>query len=231
MTVTPCMPIEELATGAELPTTDPRRAHVAQCPRCGALLDAYARFIEPGAEADAPHVAHADARLSAFLARTIGAAPEAVRTPTRTSWWAARFAPAMRPAFGFVVAAIVLGGIVVWPRLAEYGPAEVLRGGSTDPNAPALHVRSAGLGVDGLHLAWNAVPGADAYEVRVYSERLDEIARLNANGDTVLTVSPSALPFRPAAGQSLLVRVDARARGELLASSPPTPLAVSSLPD
>jgi len=236
MTVTPCLPLEELALVAELPASDPRRAHVATCPRCGALVDAYTRFAEPGADADAPHVAAADARLSEFLAKTIGVAPAAAPAPTlrpapRESWWAALFAPAMRPALGFVVAAIVLGGIVVWPRLAEHGPTDTLRGGPRHPDAPTLLVRSAGLHVDGLHIAWSAVPGADAYEVRVFSDGLAEIARLDANGDTVLTVPPSALPFRASPGQSLLVRVDARAHGTVIASSAPTPLMVGSTPD
>jgi hypothetical protein len=241
MTVTPCLPLEDLALVAELPAIDPRRAHVAQCPRCGALLDAYARFLDPGADAAAPHVAHADARLSDFLARTIGVAPDAASAPVvtaapprparRTSWWAGLFAPAMRPALGFVVAAIVLGGIVVWPRLAEHGPGDTLRGGSPDLDTSALRIRAAGLGVDGLHVAWNAVPGADAYEVRVYSEGLAEIARLDASGDTVLTVSPPMLPVRASPGQSLLVQVDARARGAVIASSAPTPLTVGPTPD
>lgn len=239
MTVTPCMPVEELATVAELPATDPRRAHVAQCPRCGALLDAYARFMDPGADAALPHVAAADARLSAFLARTIGApsepdpAPHApLRATPRTSWWAALFAPALRPALGLVVAAIVVGGVVLWPRHAEHDPSQVLRGGSSDANAPMLRVRSAGLDVDGLHVSWNAVPGADTYEVRVYSDRLEELAYRSVRGDSALDVPASELDFRPVAGQALLVRVDARDEGgKVVTSSPPTPFKVSTLPD
>ncbi len=243
MTVSPCIPLEELAAVADLPATDPRRAHVAQCPRCGSLLDAYARFLEPGEAADAAHVAQADARLSEFLARTIGVAPSpaapaqparapvAPRSKPGASWWAALFAPAMRPALGFVVAAIVLGGVVVWPRLAGHRPSDALRGGSRNAPVAALEVRAADLGPAGLRVAWASVAGADAYEVRVYSESLAEIARLDANGDTVLTVSPSALPFRPQPGQSLLVRVDARRQGEVLASSPPLPLSIATTPD
>jgi hypothetical protein len=241
VTVSPCIPLEELAVLAELPASDPRRAHVAQCPRCGALLDAYARFLEPGADADAAHVAAADVRLSEFLARTIGApaspaaapapARATARTEPRTSWWSALFAPAMRPALGFVVAAIVLGGIVVWPRRAGRGPVDTLRGGSQRAAVPTLRITDATLGVAGLRLAWDPVADADAYEVRVYSDALAEIARLNANGDTMLIVPPSALPFRPVPGQSLLVRVDARRHGEVIASSPPLPLSVALNPD
>jgi len=234
VTVTPCIPLEELAAVAELPASDPRRAHVAQCPRCGALLDAYARFLEPGAEADAAHVAAADTRLSEFLARTLGAPAPArapARTAPRTSWWAALFAPAMRPALGFVMAAIVLGGIVVWPRLAGRGPADALRGGSQRATVPTLRITDATLGVAGLRMAWESVADADAYEVRIYSDALAEIARLNANGDTMLIVPPSELSFRPVPGQPLLVRVDARRHGEVIASSPPIPLSVTTTPD
>ncbi len=237
MTVTPCMPLEELATVAELPATDPRRAHVAQCPRCGALLDAYARFMDPGADAEATHVARADARLSDFLARTIGAPAESVPAPAPrhtapdASWWSALFAPALRPALGLVVAAIVVGGVVLWPRHAEHDPSQVLRGGPSDANAPVLRVRSAGLDVDGLHVAWNAVPGADDYEVRIYSDRLEEMAYRSVRGDSALDVPAAELDFRPIAGQALLVRIDARGGGRLLTSSPPTPFKVSTLPD
>jgi hypothetical protein len=241
VTVTPCIPLEELAAVADLPASDPRRAHVAQCPRCGALLDAYARFLEPGAEADAAPVGAADVRLSEFLARTIGvpatpaATPAPARAPARTapraSWWAALFAPAMRPALGFVVAAIVLGGIVVWPRLAGRGPTDALRGGSQRTAVLTLRITDATLGVEGLRMAWDPVAEADTYEVRVYSDALAEIARLNANGDTMLIVPPSELSFRPVPGQSLLVRVDARRQGEVIASSPPLPLSIVTTAD
>lgn len=237
MTVSPCIPLEELAAVAELPASDPRRAHVATCPRCGALLGAYARFMEPGADAEAPHVATADARLSEFLERTIRAAPAPVVMPMarpaapRSPWWATLLAPALRPALGFVVAAIVVGGVVLWPRHAEHGPSQVLRGGSDDANAPLLRVRSAGLDVDGLHVAWSAVSGADEYEVRVYSDRLEELAYRSVRGDSALDVPAAEIDFHPVAGQALLVRIDARGGGRLLTSSPPTPFEVSTLPD
>jgi hypothetical protein len=80
-------------------------------------------------------------------------------------------------------------------------------------------------------MAWDPVADADAYEVRIYSDALAEIARLNANGDTMLIVPPSELSFRPVPGQSLLVRVDARRQGEVIASSPPIPLSIVTTAD
>lgn len=222
MTVSPCIPPEDLERVAALPPDDPLRRHVAACPRCSALLDTYALFVDPGAAADAPHVAVADARLTAFLAREIGGAPAPARpAPARGSWLERRFGPALRPALAFGAIAIVVAGIALWPRAAGHAPSEALRGG---PGVPAPVVREARLDATGLRVAWSAAPGADDYEVRVYSAELAELARMNANGDTVLTVSPPALTFRVVPGQPLLVRVFALQGGAVLADSPPVPL-------
>lgn len=231
MTVSPCIPLADLERVATLPPGDPSRRHVADCPRCSALVESYALFVEPGEAAAAPHVAAADARLTAFLAREIGVpalssapAPASARPASARregSWLERLFAPPLRPALAFGAVAIVIAGVALWPRAAGRAPSDALRG---DPGAPTVAVREARLDAAGLSVAWSAVAGADDYEVRVYSAELAELARLNANGDTVLTVPPSGLAFRAVPGQPLLLRVFARRGGEAIADSPPLPL-------
>lgn len=114
------------------------------------------------------------------------------------------------------MAAIVVGGVVLWPRHAEHGPWPALRGGSGDVNGPTLRIRPAGIAVDGLHVAWKTIPGADESEVRV---------------DSTLEIPAAELDFRPVAGRALLVPIDARGAGQFIASSPPTPFGVATLPD
>ncbi len=244
MTVSPCMPIEELAAVVELPGSDPRRVHVATCPRCSALLATYTRFIEPGAAPDAPHVDAADALLSEFLARTIGVPTAAATRPvpatvrarprpeTRKPWWAALFAPAMRPALGFVVAAIVIGGVLVWPRMVTHGPTDTVRGGTPDANVPKVRIEEAMISREELFVKWEAVEGADDYEVRIYSRSLAELATLKTGGPSATLNRPrSELPFEPVAGEPMLVQVEARWRGEVIALSAPVPLRVVQNPD
>jgi hypothetical protein len=222
VTASPCIPLDELERVASLPPGDPLRRHVAECPRCSALVDSYMLFASPGDAADAPHVAAADARLAAFLEREIGAAPAPAPRPAvapapgRGPSWFERLT--LRPAFALAAVA----ALALWPRGDSGPPVDALRGG---PAAAALEVRAARLDDAGLSVEWNTVGGADAYEVRVYAADLSELARLNANGDTVLAVSPSELSFRAVPGQALLVRVFARAGGAERAASAPVPVA------
>jgi hypothetical protein len=231
MTLSPCLPLEELAALAESPASDPRRRHVSTCPRCRALTEAYGLYLEPGDAADAAHVARADSSLSAFLAREIGvpAAPSPERTPDAAaarregrSWFERLRAPVLRPALAFAVLAIALGGVALWPRPAARGPSSSLRGERAA--VASFTIREARLDAGGMVVSWESSPEADDYEVSVYSAELAELARLHANGDTVLTASPSELSFRIVPGQTLLVRVFARRGGDPIGASAPRPL-------
>jgi len=226
----PCLAPDELDGITDLAPSDPKRLHAATCPRCSALVASYARFTTPGPEADATHVDAADTQLTQFLAREIGIpAPQAPTAPAssarkRHSLLDSLFNLVRRPAFALGAIAAVTLAVTFWPRPATHLPTDTVRGDA--PSAPIV-VREARLDAAGLRVTWSPVAGADAYEVRIYSAELTELARLNANGDTVLTVSPSALPFTPVPGQPLLVRVEARAGGAVIATAPPVPLAIA----
>lgn len=74
----PCPKPSELPILLALPAADPRRRHLADCPRCRALGLAYAEFLEPAA-GDDPQLDEADARLAGRLQAVVGRNRSAAR--------------------------------------------------------------------------------------------------------------------------------------------------------
>ncbi len=68
----PCLTATELPDVLALPDHDPRRRHLATCPRCRALGHAYAEFLDPSSCPD-PDLDDADARLARRLSASLQA--------------------------------------------------------------------------------------------------------------------------------------------------------------
>src|SRR5450432_2463452 len=112
MTTQGCHSDEELGVLAGLPDADARLAHVAQCPRCSALLAEYRGFMS-GETAPGARLAEADGRLAQALAAGMDAAAYGARTPVQRpdGWFARLFAPALRPALGLAAFVVLAGGV------------------------------------------------------------------------------------------------------------------------
>jgi hypothetical protein len=217
-----CIAPEELAGLLALPDDDPRRQHAASCPRCGALLEEYRHYraAEPPPGLDLDRLQR---RLDERVATAIGttAAPErtrASRQPRAGGFFGRLFHPAMRPAVALGTVSLILVGVLVVPGLLERSDV-VLRRDGQDAQVPT--VIEAALGSERLALRWRTVAGADGYRVRFESAReLREMARQDVGRDTTLDIARTGLPFALAAGDTVVVRVEALSGGDVIAVSP-----------
>jgi hypothetical protein len=233
----PCFEPGDAARVAALAESDPLRAHARECPRCRALLDAYAAFLaaDPGA-VPASDLADANARLSGALAAATRAAPvtapraapraaspegeqlpsrRASASPPRTFW--ERIAhPSLRPAWAFLTVALVAGALVLWSRPTGRDATLVLRG---EVKAAIPVIERAEWSGDTLVLSWRGVPAADGYEVRFLSTALADLGRTGPNSDSTVVLALSSLAFRPGFGDTVVVRVEALKDGDAVATS------------
>jgi hypothetical protein len=218
-----CIAPEELHDLLALPDDDPRRRHAASCPRCGALLAEYRLYLAaeapPGLDLD-----RLELRLGERMASTIGRpAGERESFPARPIAPVGGFLgrllhPAMRPAWALGAASLMLVGILVVPRLLERSDV-VLRGRAESVDAPT--VLEAALGPERLALRWRAVAAADGYRVRFESPgELREMARQAVGRDTTLELARAGMPFPLVPGDTVVVRVEALAGGDVIAVSP-----------
>jgi len=123
--------------------------------------------------------------------------------------------PALRPAWGFAAAALVLAFVLVLPQMRAGRPGSTLRGTqSTSMLAPPV------FDADGtVHLSWVPRAGATSYRVLFYSMKLAELARRDAGTATTLALTPNELPEPYRAGEAVLYRVQALENGDAVAIS------------
>lgn len=228
-----CYPIEALANVDGWAADDPRRRHLADCPRCRARLAEYRSFVAavapPGADPD-----DADRQLTAFLVRAaVGeraapaagpAASPAVRAPAPRPR-RPRPVPFWRPALA--AAAVIVGVLGIWRAVdtgRQGGGERVLRGESPAlAAAPALG--PVAVTPDGRwRFSWSEVEGADAYTVVLHAADLTEVARFEAASQTALTLDRPTADESPPGRAPSLWRVVARRGGDTLASSALAPL-------
>lgn len=220
-----CFDASALDRVLALPDEHPERRHARACPRCGALLESYRLYQEPGTDADAPHVASADARLDAWLREEIApvAAPSprvSTMTPnrraTRVTRWDALLRPG--PALALAAAIAVVALVALWPR----GDRTMQMRGA--PGGATVAVTSVRLDDEGLHLMWSAHPGADAYEAILLAGDGREAARIPLGAGTATTVPRARLPLSTAPADPLFLRIAALSGGEVIATSTVRPL-------
>ena len=215
MTEIKCVDAERIGSVLEYPADHPVRLHTEECPRCRSLARSYQAFLEavPAAGAGVPA---ARPRLDAAIRRgadTAFPAESRARFPMKSEgWWRAwmRPLPALATALVVVAAAVLL-----WPRQE---PTSTLRLSGQEADAWNLSVASADDG--SVRLSWNAIAGADAYEVRIYGPELDELVRLPATG-TTLAIGRSTLPANLPAGEDLTWVVTALRGGDVAQTSSP----------
>lgn len=224
MTETRCIPVEEIHRALELPDSDPRRAHVRECPRCRALADEFRAFTEASvAGVEEWRLAAAESSLAAALERELaglpGGAAESEPVAARRAapappapWWQSLFAPAWKPALA-IAGVIVVAAFALWPRLDERPGEPALRGGEASTVALVAATRNA----NGIEARWQPIAGVDAYEVRLLSPELEELARFEAAG-TSLALASDRLPPAARAG-TVLLRVVALRDGDEVAFS------------
>ncbi|MCP4574061.1 MAG: hypothetical protein GY838_17005 [bacterium] len=161
-----CHPMNELADLAGLPTGDPRRRHLEDCPRCRGLAAAQGLFLEPGDTSDLPDLVAADAELAGRLQSALATPPGAVTRPTRrrANWYALAAVLAVC-AVGLTASELWRGPGGTGPRVGEY-----VRG----DEAVGLAVTT---GEGFLRCDWPAAPEAETFVFALLDAGLAEVER------------------------------------------------------
>jgi hypothetical protein len=217
-----CYRDEEIAGLASLPEEDPRRAHLAECPACRALLASYLEFLrEPGDEV--PGLAAADAALAGAIEReALGAAREApgprVAQRARSGLLETLGTLVRRPAWVAAFAAVVIAGVwlAAGPRL---GTERVWRGSvAPAPRGPDLLATVHDQGRT-ISLEWTPVDGATGYRLRISGDDLSEIARFEVGEVLRHELRAGDLVGVPPRMPVLFVQVEALRGGDTIAVS------------
>lgn len=224
-----CAAMEDLAALLKLPPQDPRRRHLDGCPRCRARVVTFLEFTEAPNDVPRDLLLDAETKLDAALRRelALGGDPrgEDAAAPFRR-WLASLTLP--RSGFAWVGAAAVVVAVVAAVRIFAPRPEEpFLLRGSEEHVAPGASTALALRAVPaegGVDLSWSAVPGADAYEVRIYGTNLEEIVRLRPTPEARLILKRTDLPVSAAPGAVVLWKVVALRDGDPLSESAPSQL-------
>ncbi len=199
----------EIEQVLRLPADDPRRRHLETCPKCRSALALFLAFDDPGPVPAGAKPREARRRLAGIVERELGTAPPKRIVLGGRHWFSSGWAFA-------TAATLLVGAGIAWFALRPPAPVpggNAWRGATTA--APALE--EAAVAPDGrLVLRWRSVPGADAYEVRVYSGALREVWRATVS-DTSASLAPAGLPGGP--GSVAWWRVSALRAGRELARS------------
>jgi len=212
-----CVDIEGIAQVVDLPADDPVRQHGENCPRCRNLLRSYQKFVRADPVAGFS-IEVARRELDALIASKVGE-PSSASQKSSTGFWSL-LRGLVRPVPLFVTAAVaVVAAGVLWQQSRE-PEGIILREESTlQTGAP----RQAEVRPDGsIYLSWAAVPGADAYEVRVYGPGLTEIYRHPDVVETSVVIDRSLLPADLPPTLDLMWRVYALQAGDVVKVSDPS---------
>jgi hypothetical protein len=213
---TECIDGERIAEVSDLPADHPLRRHVADCPRCRNLLRSYQKFVL--AEPVAGFAGDAALRtLDALIASKVGERSAASRPAQSTSRFSLR--GFLRPVPLLAAAAVcALVAVVVWRQ--SQGPDDILL--RNESPSPAAALAPAEVRPDGsILLSWTAVPGADAYQVRIYGPGFTEVYRHPDVAETSAVIDRSSLPSDLPPQLDLLWRVYALQSGDVVQVSDP----------
>ncbi len=209
-----CIDVERIADVESAPEGHPLRQHVADCPRCQSLWLSYQSFMR----ADVGGATNIEAARAA-LAETIQRKAESVTTPrasrmaTRRPWYVW-----LRPGLVAAMASLLtILAISVWRGGGSDEP--VLRG---DEDAVWL-LQSPRLADGSIVFEWKAVPEADAYDVQIFDDALNEVFTTGAVSTTTASIPRESLPS-VASGESVTWRVCALRGGDVISTSPPASL-------
>jgi len=209
-----CIHVDRIA---DVETSPELRRHVDECPRCQSLWLSYQTFMKADV-AGAPRIDEARRELEATIRRqATNDAARATRPVSRLSTrrraelgW---LRPGLIAAFATILAAVAIS---VW-RGSSNEP--VLRGGSQAVwELQTPHVTGIA-----IVFTWSAVPGADAYDVEVYDDALNQVLHSAAVTTTTISVDRAAFANVPG-GSALTWRVRALKQGDVVTTSPPASL-------
>ena len=212
-----CIDVERIGEVVDLPAEDPRRRHADTCPRCHSLVATYLEFMkaEPVAGSGVEKVrAGLDAHIRAGAERFAPASTPASPL-SRAAWWRGLFKPAPMLAGA---AAVMLAAVFLWNT--NQPEQSVLRDDSA--RSQPFTLQAAQVDSDGtIRLSWTAMPGADAYHVRIYGPDLNEVYRHPDTAETSVTIARSALPAELPPSLDLTWRVYALSGGDVVETSAP----------
>lgn len=210
-----CIDVERLA---DVETTPVLKQHVAECPRCQSLWMSYQSFMK----ADVSGAVNIDAarrELDATIQRKASEARVARDVAPRASSMrvGAAWPGWLRPVIVTAVAAVLtVVAVTVWRSGADH---PVLRGDS----AATWSLRPPHVSQVAIEFTWNAVPGADAYDVEIFDDALNTVLQSATVTTPSITVDRAALSNVPSSSE-LAWRVRALHSGDVIATSPPASL-------
>lgn len=177
-----CLGVEELAEVLAADPDDPRRRHLAACPRCRALAAEYAGFMEEDESQEGLSSAELS-RLDAALKREMTGGDQPVthsrpRTTGLARWWVA--VPAL---------AAVIALFFVFPWLGDLGSDRSVMRGAEQPETHLILNPVTDTGSGMALLSWQARDGIDAYEVQLLAGDLSRLLVLPAAPGTVREVA------------------------------------------
>jgi hypothetical protein len=224
-----CIEPADYESVARLPGDDPRRRHLEECPRCGAVWKAYRSFLEDREPLDGERPDEANATLGRIIEQQFGVTGIAPGTDP-SSPGATEPRPARRPAHRFFRSPWRIGALILAPAAAVLAAVLLFSHGSRPgaPQAPyrgetapaAFELRPSEVLPDGrIHLSWTPLDGADAYEVRIYDRRLGVLLKQAAGAQTALDLAPATLGPVAAPGAHFAWRVVASRAGEEVGTS------------
>lgn len=199
-----CYTLDELVDAREAAENDPRRRHLELCPRCRAALAEYLEFADPAPLPQEADVEDAGWRLDAF--RKARLEQDNIIRP-----W---FRRPLTMLAGLAAVVVLAAGL---PRfLSDHGapPAEIILRDLGDQEF-ALLAEATSEPSGEVHWTWQAVTGADAYEVRLFDSSLALLLTVPAGNALELTLTA------PAA--AVAWQVAALRAGDELARSRPAP--------
>lgn len=193
-----CFSIEELAEVAACDATDPRNAHLEQCPRCRARLASFQSFVDQDRELAGSRAEAASKKLARALEEEIfsGELPELAGGPTNPfrRFLGVIFAPQVRPAWAVLSIALLV--IVIrqsWQVPPTEAPNIVLRGATPEATATISAQLELLAGGEGI-ITWSGTPEAERYVLILYGADLGEIRRLDCDSPTTFRLMPSDGP-------------------------------------
>ena len=209
-----CIDVDRIADVESAPEGHPLRQHVAECPRCQSLWLSYQSFMQADVSG-APNIDAARKTLADTIRRKAGSAsaPRASRMATRPPWYVW-----LRPGLIAAMASVLtILAVSIWRGGGSDEP--VLRGGSEN----VWSLQSPQLADASIVFEWKAVTDADAYDVQIFDDALNEVYTTGAVTTTTATVPREALPS-VASGESVTWRVVALRGGDAISTSPPASL-------
>lgn len=186
-----CPDLMELAGAEGLPSSHPLSLHLRECGRCRASLKALNTFLSEADEGEVPtdELSDADDRLAAFLDRGLAVS----ESPAVADSAGVRFFLSRHRSW-LAAAAVIVVAVGVWlagPRsmMPDIRDGDELRGDTARPAGSMATVSVLEDQSGNLLVRWEAVEGAQDYQVILWTDALVEIVRLAPGPETSRHVS------------------------------------------